>query len=112
MNDYEKNVIGHLKELDDERLQHELYRATGGTTKKCDELVQKFFEAPYGEWVPVIDHYGTRQADEMLLRMFLKRMELEHPNEVEIDRRGLRVRRKNKTYHEMVVEEYNNRHNG
>lgn len=98
-----------------ERLNREYYRATGETTRLCDNLVQDFFKAPYGEWVPVIDHFGTRQADELLLRMFMRRMETEHPN-IEVEYRRISVpisvRRKNKTYHELVVEELNNRKNG
>ena len=112
MIDYEKNIIAQLKDLDDDRLFRELARAKGDTTRLCDELVQKFFESPYGEWIPVYDHWGTNQADEILLRRFLQRMELEHPNQVEVDRLRFRVRRKEKTYHELVTEEYNRRKNG
>lgn len=95
-----------LSMMDDKTLFDQLGRATGRTIRLCDELVQKFFNAPYGEWVPVKDHYPTRQADEMLLNHFMKRMETEHPNiEVEVKKDRLCVRRRNKTYKELVLEE-------
>jgi hypothetical protein len=113
MNKYEENFIGHLRSLSDEELRGSEFRAIGATTRLCDGLVQKFFNAPFGEWVPVIDHYGSKQADRMLLDKFLKRMDSEFPNiEVEIDKIHMCVRRKNKTYHELVVEEINRRKNG
>ena len=113
MYDYEKNLVEHLKTLSDEELAGIAFRAVGTTTRLCDELVQKFFKAPYGEWVPVTDHYASRQADRMLLDKFLRRMGNECPNiEVEVDKRRVCVRRKNKTFHELVIEELNRRENG
>jgi len=104
---YEQFIIARLKEMSSIELHNQSYRATGRTTRLCDELVQKFFEAPYGEWVPVIDHYGTRRADEELLDRFMKRMDWEFPAiEVECDKLGgvIKVRRKKRTYHELVNE--------
>ena len=115
MDKYEENFIGHLRSLSDEELRGKEFRATGRSTRRCDELVQKFFTAPFGEWVPVIDHYTSGQADRMLLQKFMKRMDSEYPNiEVEIDKIHFFacVRRKNKTYHELVVEEINRRKDG
>lgn len=113
MNTYDENIIKYLAELNDEELRRCAFRAVGATTRLCDELVQKFFSAPYGEWIPVRDHYPTKQADRMLLDKFMKRMESEYPNiGVDCDRNHMCVRRKNKTYHELVMEIINRRKNG
>jgi hypothetical protein len=113
MDKYEENFIEYIQSVSDEELAGMAFRVVGTTTRLCDELVQKFFKAPYGEWVPVIDHYPSRQADRMLLDKFLRRMGNECPNiEVEVDKRRVCVRRKNKTYHELVMEELNRREDG
>ena len=112
MNMHDEDFVKYLKTLSKEELEGSAFRATGRTIRLCDELVQKFFNAPFGEWVPVIDHYPTRQADRMLLTKFMKRMASEFPHiETEIDKIHMRVRRKNKTYHELVTEEINRRKN-
>lgn len=105
-------IESRLKTLDYDELLMELERATGQTTRKVDELVYKFFTAPYGEWIAVVDHYVGRMADYMLFNKFMKRMEIEHPW-VEVEYRKsvnpIVVRRKNKTYHELVDEELRKR---
>lgn len=105
-------IESRLKTLGFDELLAELERATGRTTRVLDELVYKFFTAPYGEWVPVVDHYVGRMADDMLFNKFMRRMETEHPW-VEVEYRKnvnpIVVRRKNKTYHELVDEELRKR---
>ena len=111
MDEYTESIIQQLSDMDDNGLTCLCGKATGKTVRLCDELVQDFFTAPYGEWVPVKDHYWTRQADEMLFNHFMRRMETEHPNiEVEVKHtNGIYVRRKNKLFSELVAEEYNKR---
>lgn len=110
-NEYIESTIKYLSAMDDTGLAYLRGKATGKTVRLCDKLVQDFFTAPYGEWVPVQDHYWTRQADEMLFNHFMRRMETEHPNiEVEVKHiDGIYVRRKNKLFNELVAEEYNKR---
>ena len=98
MDEYTESIIQQLSDMDDNGLTCLCGKATGKTVRLCDELVQDFFTAPYGEWVPVKDHYWTRQADEML---FIE-VEVKHTN-------GIYVRRKNKLFSELVAEEYNKR---
>ena len=98
----------HLKMLGYDELLAELERATGRTTREIDELVYNFFTAPYGEWVPVVDHYPGRMADDMLFNKFMRRMETEHPLvgvEYKKNANPIVVRRKDKTYNELVSEE-------
>ena len=105
-------IESHLKTLSHNELLMVLDRATGRTTRVVDELVYKFFTAPYGEWIAVVDHYDGRMADNMLFNKFMKRMETEHPSaEVEYRKNAnpIVVRRKNKTYRELVVEELKRR---
>ena len=105
-------IESRLKTLGFDELLAELERATGRTTREVDKLVYKFFTAPYGEWIAVVDHYAGRMADNMLFNKFMKRMETEHPW-VEVEYRKnvnpIVVRRKNKTYHELVDEELRKR---
>jgi hypothetical protein len=107
-----KEIESHLKTLSHDELLTVLDRATGRTTREVDELVYKFFTAPYGEWIAVVDHYDGRVADDMLFNKFMRRMEIEHPSaEVEYRKNvnPIVVRRKNKTYHELAVEEFKRR---
>ncbi len=105
-------IESRLKIVSHDELLMELDRATGRTTREVDELVYRFFTAPYGEWIAVVDHYEGRRADDMLFNRFMKRMETEHPS-VEVEYRKnvnpIVVRRKNKTYHELVDEELGKR---
>ena len=104
-------IESRFKTLGFDELLMELDRATGRTSRKVDELVYRFFTAPYGEWIAVADHYDGRMADYMLFNRFMKRMEVEHPW-VEVEYRKnypIVVRRKNKTYHELVNEELRRR---
>lgn len=105
-------IESYLKTLSHDELLTVLDRATGRTTRKVDELVYMFFTAPYGEWIAVVDHYDGRMADNMLFNKFMKRMDTEYPS-VEVEYRKnvnpIVVRRKNKTYHELVVEELKRR---
>lgn len=106
-------IESRLKTLDDGELLMELERGTGRTSRKVDELIYRFFTAPYGERIAVVDHYDGRVADDMLFNRFMKRMETEHPW-VEVEYRKnvnpIVVRRKNKTYHELVDEEMETRY--
>ena len=107
-----KEIESRLKTVSHDELLMELDRATGRTTRELDELVYRFFTAPYGEWIAVVDHYDGRMANDMLFNKFMKRMETEHPS-VEVEYRKnvnpIVVRRKNKTYHELTVEELKRR---
>ena len=108
-NDY---FTDYLKTLDLEGLVAVLERATGQTTRICDDIIQKIFNTPCGEWIEIHDHYGTKEADEMLLKKVMGRIENEYPNlsiEVGRTRTPLRIRRKNKTFHELVLEEFDKR---
>ena len=61
------------------------YRATGATTRLADEYIQKLYENE-GKWIEIHDHYGTVNADRLLLDKIIKRLELEHPmDSVHID---------------------------
>ena len=63
-------------------------RVTGRTTRLVDEYIQKLY-TNRGEFVPIIDHYGTRGANELLASKILKRMELEHKKDpIDIRRYG------------------------
>ena len=78
------------KEIDEERLLlREVLelegRATGATTRLADEYIQKLYEDE-GQWIEIHDHYGTVNADRLLLDKIIKRLELEHPmDSVHID---------------------------
>lgn len=50
-------------------------RRDGNTTRQIDFAIQKLFE---GYRVRVIDHYGTRQANENLFDKILWRLNTEH----------------------------------
>ena len=110
MND-EEFIQQQLSHLTDKELKEKLVRATGRTYRRLDELVQNFFNAPFGKWVEVIDHYGSKNADEFLFNKLMKRMKLEHPNiKIGVKRfDGIYVRRDSKTYNELIREEYNKR---
>lgn len=109
--EYLKNVENHVKSYDDGMLFEEMFKATGKTTRLVDELIQEFFEKPAGTEIPVVDHHPERRADEFLLEKFLKRLESEHPGTKCDIRRGtpIIIQRGEKTYHEIVREEFKNR---
>jgi hypothetical protein len=97
--------------LTDEELKELSYRASGRTTRIVDELVQEFFNKPFGTKILVCDHYGTRQADEHVLRKLCKRIEAEHHVKYHIIHEGglLYIVRDDPTLQEMVLEEIKRR---
>ena len=65
-----------------ERLNSFMFgRRNGSTTRLIDEAVQELFTR--GE-VRIRDHYGTRNADQYMLNIFLDRLKAEHFRGVEI----------------------------
>lgn len=106
-----ENLRKSLEWKSDEELCDMFLRATGLSTKIVDELVQKFFNEPYGTPIPVCDHYHTRQADESLFNMLAKRLESEHHTKFHKTHTFGRVCiiRDEPTMHELVKEELNRR---
>ena len=105
--------MSYYEYLTDEELK-ELslsYRASGRSTRIVDELVQEFFKAPLGTKIMVCDHYGTRQADEHVLRKLRKRIEAEHHAKYHITHDGglLYIIRDEPTVQELVLEEIEKR---
>ena len=100
-----------LRGRTDEELQELLSRATGKTTRLVDNIVQEFFTQPIGNPVYVHDHYGTRQADQILLETVAKRLETEHHAKFHLGKNfhGYYVVRDNPTLHELILEELKNR---
>lgn len=62
----------------DEQLFEEIFRATGRSTRLADNYIQDFFTQPMGTKIYIHDHHGTREADNYLLGVVLKRIENEH----------------------------------
>ena len=56
-------------------------RATGRTTLLIDKYIQELY-IHKGEWIQIVDHYPTLGASEQLKDAIMKRMTLEHPNDV------------------------------
>ena len=92
----------------DEDLRCMLSRAAGASTRIIDELVQEFFEKPYGTPIPVIDHHHTRQADEFLFDKLARRIEQEHETKFhrECKMSIIYIVRDEPTMYELVKEEF------
>lgn len=103
--------MSYYEYLTDEELKELSYRASGRTTRIVDELVQEFFNAPLGTKLMVCDHYGTRQADELVLRKLCKRIEAEHHAKYYTTHEGglLYIVRDDPTLQETVLEEIERR---
>ena len=82
----ERLLLREVLELED--------RATGATTRLADEYIQKLYENE-GEWIEIHDHYGTVNADRLLLDKIIKRLNLEHPRDsvhVDYNKRSIMVK--------------------
>lgn len=55
----------------------ELHRATGRSTRRVDDYIQKLFEQ--GE-IKINDHFDTRRAHDYLFDRVMSRLLFEHPN--------------------------------
>lgn len=53
-------------------------RCIGRSTRLIDWCIQELYHRK-GEWIKVIDHYGTPAADKSLLLRIARRMAEEHP---------------------------------
>ncbi len=99
-----------LKSRTDEELQELLYRATGETTRLADRTIQEFFTQPMGTKIYAYDHYGTRQADQMLLKTVAKRLETEHHAKFHLGNyHGCYIVRDTPTLREIILKELENR---
>lgn len=52
-------------------------RATGRTTRLVDKYIQDLFNNR-GEWITVIDHWGSRHANDYLVERIIKRFHNEY----------------------------------
>ena len=53
-------------------------RCTGESTRLMDSYIQELYNHK-GEWIKIVDHYGTPAANKILLGRIAKRMADEHP---------------------------------
>ena len=61
-------------------------RCTGESTRLMDSYIQELYNHK-GVWIKIVDHYGTRAADKILLGRIAKRMADEHPfDTIEVDK--------------------------
>lgn len=111
MND--KYYDNFLRGKTDEELKELSCRASGRTTRLVDSVIQEFFTQPIGTKIYVYDHYGTRQADQMLLEKVAKRLETEHHAKFHLSKnfhsQAYYIVRDNPTLHELILEELKNR---
>ena len=67
-------------------------RMTGETTRLTDSYIQDLYKKQ-GEWITVVDHYATINANRMLLEKIIRRMQNEHPSdEISVDMHRNRIR--------------------
>lgn len=67
-------------------------RMTGRTTQMVDEFIQKLYKNE-GEWVGIYDHYPSRNADRMIMKKIIRRMQFEHPQDkIEVDKLNNRIK--------------------
>jgi hypothetical protein len=104
--------IEYLKSKTDEELEELLGRATGKTTRLVDRVVQEFFTQPMGTKIYAYDHYGTRQADQLLLKTVAKRLEAEHHARFHLGGHdGCYIVRDTPTLRELILKEFEKREN-
>lgn len=61
-------------------------RCTGESTRLMDSYIQELYNHK-GVWIKIVDHYGTRAADKILLGRIVKRMTDEHSMDtIEVDK--------------------------
>lgn len=99
-----------LKSKTDEELRELLNRATGETTRLADSVIQEFFAQPMGTKIYAHDHYGTRQADQLLLKTVAKRLETEHHAKFHLGNyHGCYIVRDTPTLREIILKEIEKR---
>ena len=54
-----------------------MHRATGRTTRLVDEYIQKIYNNPC-EWIKIVDHYPSKQADKVVFDNVCGRLKYEH----------------------------------
>lgn len=99
-----------LKSKTDEELRELLNRATGETTRLADSVIQEFFAQPMGTKIYAHDHYGTRRADQLLLKTVAKRLETEHHAKFRLGNyHGCYIVRDTPTLREIILKEIEKR---
>lgn len=104
----EKDV--NVLELEEEvlRLQQQLAgnRGTGRTYRLANEVIDKFFSLPKGSVIAVIDHYPSKVANALLLKLVVRRLEHDFPGvEYELDRNTNTIVRTSPTPREQISEQ-------
>ena len=106
----DKYYDNFLKSKTDDELKEMMYRASGETTRLVDGAIQEFFTQPMGTKIYACDHYGTRQADQLLMERVAKRLETEHQAKFHLGNyHGCYIVRDTPTLREIILKELENR---
>lgn len=57
-------------------------KESGRTTRLVDNAIQRYFKLEKGRKMFIQDHSNTKEGQSKLIEKFIKRMSIEHPNEI------------------------------